>query len=514
LHPSSNASEEPAVIAGRGAGAIALGAIACALGSCRGQGEAGPSDAGPTPVLTRDSLIDPTACQSCHPVHLRDWQSSAHANASTDPVFLAMNARGQRETGGQLGAFCVNCHAPMAVRDGLTTDGLNLASVPARYQGVTCFFCHSIDSVDGSHNAAVGLATDLTMRGEYANPVPNIAHRSTYSSLQDGTQTGSAPTCGACHDIVVPDTDAAIERTFGEWSHSVFSTANGSSCAECHMTPSGNATPIASLPGLPARTLHSHAFPAVDVPLDPATADAGGASAAVAQALGSAVQGALCVTGAGGVRVVLDAVAVGHQWPSGAAQDRRAWAEVVAYKGGAVIYQSGVVDGGAPVTGVQGDPDLWLLRDCMFGADGGQVNMFWQASSSESNELPALATFDTLDPRYYQTHIVQRFHRDGTPLSAMPDRVTLRLRLQPIGLDVLDDLVQTQDLDAGVALAMPTFDVPLTGPGGADLEWTPSAAAGLVTMSDDGTPETCVATAGFNVAATQTLAANHTRCAP
>ena len=31
-------------------------------------------------------------------------------------VFLAMNERGQRETGGQLGPFCVNCHAPLAVR--------------------------------------------------------------------------------------------------------------------------------------------------------------------------------------------------------------------------------------------------------------------------------------------------------------------------------------------------------------------------------------------------------------
>ena len=91
--------------------------------------------------------------------------------------------------------------------------------------------------------------------------------------------------------------------------------------------------------------------------------------------------------------------------------------------------------------------------------------------------------------------------------------MTLRIRLQPVGVDVLDDLVQSNDLDAAVVDAMPTFDVPLTGPGGADLEWT-TATATLVTMADDGTPERCVATNGFNVGAQQTLATNHTKCSP
>ena len=62
-----------------------------------------------------------------------------HAYASTDPVFLAMNQRGQRETNGELGSFCVQCHAPMALRTGATTDGLNLKTLPEHLQGVTLF---------------------------------------------------------------------------------------------------------------------------------------------------------------------------------------------------------------------------------------------------------------------------------------------------------------------------------------------------------------------------------------
>ena len=39
-------------------------------------------------------MLDPATCQSCHPTHVRDWSGSMHAYASDDPVFVAMNARG------------------------------------------------------------------------------------------------------------------------------------------------------------------------------------------------------------------------------------------------------------------------------------------------------------------------------------------------------------------------------------------------------------------------------------
>ena len=90
-----------------------------------------------------------------------------HAHAADDPVFLAMNARGQADTGGELGDFCVTCHAPMAVRLGLTEDGLNLDDVPQYAKGVTCFFCHSVDSVEGDHNAQLRIADDTTMRAAF-----------------------------------------------------------------------------------------------------------------------------------------------------------------------------------------------------------------------------------------------------------------------------------------------------------------------------------------------------------
>ena len=350
-----------------------------------------------------------------------------HAQAADDPVFIAMNKRGQRETNGKLGTFCVKCHAPMAVRDGMTPDGLNLGDLKQYYKGVTCFFCHAIDSVGAEHNnASVNLSDDLVMRGEYSDAMPNPAHASAYSTFHDLEQRDSATMCGSCHDIASP-AGGHIERTFAEWSTSAFAQHDGGDTCNaggCHMTALGTLVPIAT--GGPKRKFHAHNFAAVDVslltsmqqttsgmgtlaeggetdgttptdaagtesgaPTDAGTspqdgaiaADAGapaagsdaaasGASSAegglppgtvaVQNALnGTVLSGALCLSSSGGIRVILDTTGVGHQWPTGAAQDRRAWAEVIAYDDvGGVIYSSGVVPDGTPVTStVTKDPD-------------------------------------------------------------------------------------------------------------------------------------------------------------
>ncbi len=492
--------------------AFALVLASVGLGCNRHEDVAGlPPEAGAA-YLSRDEMLDPRACQGCHPNHYVDWSRSMHAYAADDPVFVAMNQRGQRETNGQLGTFCVKCHAPMAVRDGQTTDGLNLATLPQKYKGVTCFFCHSVASVEGTHNAALALSGDLAMRGEYSNPLPNGVHAATYSTLHDRDRLDSARACGTCHDIVVDQTNAFIERTSCEWSHSAFNSPlsqGGQTCVQCHMVESGGA--IAQVPNAPIRKYHSHDFPGVDIALGANDAD-GGTKASVQQFLASSLQGGLCVTQTGGIRAILDPVFLGHDWPSGASQDRRAWAEVIAYSGGKVIYQSGVVPDGTPVVGVQNDPDLWLLRDQMFDTQGKPVDMFWQAASSKSNAIPALATFDPLDPRFYQTHVEQLYPRNGaTPMSLpqMPDRVTLRMRLQPIGLDVLDNLVGTGDLAPSIRGDMPTFDVSFLSPDGgiqSTLEWTPAGASLSYRDEYDQTIASCVATDGFNVGATKVRA--------
>jgi hypothetical protein len=435
----------------------------------------------PGSKATRQQLLDPLTCRNCHGDHYGEWAASMHAYASDDPVFRAMNQRGQRETDGGLGSFCVQCHAPMALHEAATTDGLNLDSLSPQLHGVTCYFCHTVDQVNGTHNDPLHLATDLVMRGEYSDAISNTAHDSAYSTLLDRDQLASAPLCGSCHDIVTTH-GASIERTFQEWQASVFAQPNGGlTCSGCHMAQSTFTKPIAQVSGAPPRNYHAHSWPGVDIALAPfSPPDAGDGDAGnsqiqlIQQFLGNTLQSGICVAedGTNSLRVILDNVGAGHAWPSGSSQDRRAWVEVVAYLDGGVIFQSGVVSDGGAVTALN-DPALWLLHDQMFDATGAPVDMFWDASNVTCDQMPALATFNPQDPRFYKTHLIKAYPSVGGFLPAMPDRVTARVLIQPIGIDVLQDLVDSGDLDAGYIQSMPTFAVGRTE----TLEWTEALAA-------------------------------------
>ncbi|HTQ05040.1 MAG TPA: multiheme c-type cytochrome [Polyangiaceae bacterium] len=483
--------------------------LASAVSAACGDGSA-PSKPGPT-YLDRDTLLDPQTCANCHPNQYAQWANSMHAYASDDPLFVAMNARGQREA--QIGDFCVKCHAPMAVRTGATTDGLNLADVPAKLKGVTCFFCHTVNEVTGSHDDPLTLATDDTMRGEYTDPVANTAHASTGSNLHDRDQLASATLCGACHDIVNGH-GAHIERTFAEWKDTVFSQpAVGDTCGQCHMNESTNLEPAADAPGVFARRTHDHTFPGVDVPLTGASDDL---KTAVQSFLDTSLQSAVCVRGAGAVtdvRVILDNVAAGHSFPSGAAQDRRAWVEVAAYSGQDQIYSSGDVPDGTSVTELD-DPDVWSIRDCLLDENGAPTHMFWDAASYETNLLPGQATFDQTDPRFYQSHVLQKYPRDPNGfLSAYPDRVTVSLKLAPFGLDVFDDLVASGDLvDTDTYTVSELRDALAAYTLGNELDWTPDTAA--QSFVADGLPMSCKSDTALNFMADTVPATNHTICVP
>jgi hypothetical protein len=475
--------------------------IACAA-AC------GPSETTPQPKLTKAELMDPQQCKTCHPDHFREWSGSMHAYASDDPVFVAMNARAQRETNGAIGSFCIKCHAPMALAEGATQDGTNLADLPAHLKGVTCYFCHSADEVTGTHDAPVELAKDLAMRGGIKDPVANEGHASKYSALHDRDDPKSATLCGSCHDIVTPK-GTHLERTYAEWQGTLFAHQPlGLTCGQCHMD--GRQGVAADAPGVGVRRVHAHTWPGVDTALTDFP-EQEAQKAAVQAALDTTLQAALCVKGSAGaatIQVVLDNVGAGHAWPSGATQDRRAWVELVAYANGQPIYQSGVVPDGTSVTSIS-DPDLWLIRDCILDGEGHEVHMFWEAASYDSNQLPGPVTNVQTDPSYYLTHVMRAFPRPtSTPsVIAMPDRVTMRVRLVPVGLDVLDDLIQSGDLDPAVKAKMPSYTL-----AGSDLEWTADAAT--IKYVDQGQPVLCVAKGLSTGANASVPAPEHAQCGP
>jgi nitrate/TMAO reductase-like tetraheme cytochrome c subunit len=429
------------------------------------------SDAGSVALsrMSLEQLQDPATCGGCHKKQYAEWASSMHAYASNDPVFLAMNKRGQRETNGELGKFCVQCHAPMAVSNGLTTDGLNLAELPQKAQGVTCYFCHNATDVGTDHfNANLSIAKDDVMRGSIKNAVDPGVHGVAYSEGHDSRSMKSSLLCGTCHDVV-NQKGLHIERTLLEYQSSIHSldrsgNQGGDSCQGCHM-PWRETNFIAELPDgtlpLKKRDLHDHRMAAVDVALTDFPAGDAAARAAQRHATECALSedGAyvfeILNDGQGGFSIALETTA-GHAQPSGTAQDRRLWLEVIAYDAdGKVLFQSGVIGDQEleeyPIGDPKHDPQLCMFRDHFENEAGQEVHMFWEAARARPLESKALPiAVDALS-----NHVATCTYK--TPGRQQPARLTARLLMRPVGMDVLQPLIDSGDLDAKIKAEMPTF---------------------------------------------------------
>ncbi|MFT3925878.1 MAG: multiheme c-type cytochrome [Myxococcales bacterium] len=464
------------------------------LAACGGGGDdpsQGDASVVPPTRMSREELMNPVTCSGCHPRHYREWSSSMHAYASKDPVFLAMNQRGQRETYGQMGDFCVGCHAPLAVREGLTSDGLNLADVPPEFQGVTCYFCHNAVGLEADHNGKVTLANDQTMRGSLHDAVDPGVHAVQYSTLHDRDSVQSSVFCGSCHDVVTPK-GVHLERTFAEYNESGFSkvgTPPFETCTGCHMDVSRSGAPVAVMPGreLPKRKMHEHLWPGVDVALSDDFPDQAAQRKAVECALmNGTVSLELQATNPvfTAFKLTLEAQ-MGHAQPSGAAQDRRLWLEFIAYDAqDNVLFQTGVIADGAVEELPEGDPGhdpyLSMFRDRIFDAMGQEVHMFWDAEMSAtyptgftSNVLPLAV----MVPGRHVKEVEIVLPRD---IKALPARVSARLLMRPVGMDILNDLVASGDLAPEVLARVPTFALH-----GTNIEWTTEDGPESVTQVVD-----------------------------
>ena len=473
---------------------VALALLACLIVAACGEQ---PKD----PVA---KLEDPTTCKDCHDAHYEQWAGSMHAYASVDPVFLAMEKRGQRDTNGALGTFCLQCHAPMAVALGLVTDAnakdFDSSTLPAKANGITCFFCHNVKDVKADHNNGLQLALDDNMRGGVHDPTDSPAHHSSYDKMMDG-YTNQSVECGSCHDVVTPR-GVPLERSYTEWKASVFAHDDPAhhlpvTCSGCHMMSDPTTSVIADKPGLDVKSrpnsFHRHDWPAIDQAMTPfpGTDDqAAGVKSILDPALtiigptpiaGGVAPGGICLDPPGTLSVRMDTINIGHMFPSGASQDRRAWLEVIAYDAANnVVWKSGdVPDGMDPedigddyvnctAAGSNACTGFW---DRTVKDDGTPAHFFWDVASETSHELRPGITNDPNAPGFdHSTTATWNIDSMTYPLI---DHITARIRIRPFSYAELNDLVSSGDLDPSLVAKVTTLDSE-----GATRTWT-KATAGM-----------------------------------
>jgi hypothetical protein len=345
-------------------------------------------------AILKSAIDDATECQTCHPNHYAEWQTSMHAYAFVDPVFFTLNDIGQQRSNQELDQFCVKCHSPVASMLGEIPPGFDpTALTTLAKKGIQCDICHAISTFEPGKGITT-FRLDGVKQGPITDPLSNSYHGVEFDSRYD-----KSAICSPCHDVLGPE-GTQLEFTSTEWQTSPY-TAMGLECQGCHMpTYSGQA----AIDGLQRDELHRHTFVGVDIPLVdfpgrdntvaavrdllqnsvtmdvtlPATADTGGAFA---------------------IEVSVTNDRTGHNVPTGTIFERQMWIEVLVKDVATenVIYQSGTLDENGDLLddtsdfvqsgAIPEDTDLTLFNGTPF-RNGNKVPFFWEADRIENQSIP------------------------------------------------------------------------------------------------------------------------------
>jgi hypothetical protein len=353
---------------------------------------------------------------------------------------------------------------------------------------VTCYTCHNTESVEGDHNALLHLTNDVTMRGPIKDPKHPRVHGVAYSPYLDDMSPQSNQLCGGCHDIVTPN-GVHIERTFEEYKSSIYTPgpdhSGAQSCAGCHMDErAGEPAADDAASHVGTRPVHTHLWPGVDMALTDDFPDRDIQRLAIECMLERGTQTVPVQPNSDGMRASPGVfqfnieTQAGHRQPSGAAQDRRLWLELLAYDstGRQLKESTGVIAEGEleekPTDDPKYDPHLWLFRDRMFDAAGQPTHSFWAAAPSDAypegyktpGETLPVQTTPNLDVHHFASRTFKLALPGDQP--GRTARIVAHLRMRPIGMDVLQDLVASNDLDPSVLAKVQTFTLATT-----EIKW-------------------------------------------
>ncbi len=284
----------------------------------------GVSVAGALPP-TPSSKFTPSQGCTCHTALLEQWSVSMHAQALSDPLYRFKLDQAKKAGGEQLGRFCENCHAPVAVMSGEIAD-LSKAT-PQSLQGVFCDFCHQVTGTAGQiGNVSQTIMPDGTKRAQFDDALSPV-HTTAYSAFHE-----TAEFCGSCHNVDHPsDRTMHLETTYSEWADSPYA-ADGIVCQDCHMTPGPGVTKPNPGTAAGAGPQRDHIYTMTFAGGNVALGDAKRAEERL-KAAAEVTLDAPEIVAAGGEAVVTVTIAnegAGHSIPTGLTTLREMWLELSA----------------------------------------------------------------------------------------------------------------------------------------------------------------------------------------
>jgi hypothetical protein len=291
----------------------------------------------------KKSFWQTSTCRGCHDQIVEQHLASSHEMSFTNPAFQAQYRKDllpKVATDPQLyqdTSECIACHEPVAY----ATNGpksVSLLGIDPKMNGVTCDICHSMTGYSGAkpQNGNYILEPSDRKLGPFKGQ--GDWHH-IYSELQTKSEI-----CAVCHEAVNRH-GLRIKATFTEWQESSFAQ-QGVQCQDCHMSvdgfltagkpkfASGKAADM-TIGSAPQRErLYTHQFPGAH-----SKTQIEGAIALGIEAIPpSEVQNHKLA-----INVTVDNSRTGHSMPSGSADLRLLWMEVVVRIGDEPIGQPAVI---------------------------------------------------------------------------------------------------------------------------------------------------------------------------
>ncbi|MFT4927551.1 MAG: hypothetical protein ACI8WB_003662 [Phenylobacterium sp.] len=370
--------------------------------------------------ISQRQLDNSGRCAACHQDIARQWYSSVHRQAASDPSYVTNITLLADKKGIAATRYCEGCHAPIALLTGQLTPGGQhggIAGTVAHQQGISCMSCHGTSSL--THLKGVG-SYHFAPPQDYLFAQSNIPALIRVHDLLIrvkpqqhkkglGKDLFKDPKfCASCHSQFM-DKDmnnwgwVKMQDEYTAWLKSPYSKQHNSDlsnteivrCQDCHM-PLVNASddPSADHNG----KVRAHNFPGANTFLPLLNGDMAQLNATKAflqanklqlsidkpnrkdaqqtlQALDENLRGSkqnpyyYYLGEQADINIVISNSGVGHDFPGGTIDINQAWVEFLVMDAqGHLVYSSGLIDDKHIV-----DPDAYFYRAVAVDRQGNKV---------------------------------------------------------------------------------------------------------------------------------------------
>lgn len=329
--------------------------------------------------FSSDDFAYESKCRQCHAIIYSEWEGTMHFNAYLDPFYLEEVKVASNDTDGALDEFCSRCHTPIGVISAEIPpiDGSNMSDIAKL--GVQCDFCHVVSGSNGTGNAPFTVSPGNTKWGPF-DDAKSAYHDSEYMELYTRSEY-----CGMCHQVINPVNGLVIDDTYSSWNQSSYAEENVA-CQDCHMTPGiteYEAKPGRSGSGAPKRdNIYTHDIVGGNAFI-PAMFEAGNIAGMAVERLQRAATMTVSApeTALQGEKIDLEVAVTnsgaGHNIPTGVAELRQMWLEVVVTdSSGREIYSSGTYDAKGNIAGAKK-----IYNNVLADGSGNVTTNFWIAGS-------------------------------------------------------------------------------------------------------------------------------------